>query len=45
LRRAAGLVDPIGDPRRAEELLGWRPTTTFADLIEEMVCADLESLE
>ena len=29
------------DPRRAEEELGWKPQTRFADLVTEMVDADL----
>ena len=34
----------IGDPRRAEEKLGWKPETSFADLIAMMVQADLAAL-
>jgi GDPmannose 4,6-dehydratase len=30
-----------GDAARARDLLGWRPATTFADLVAEMVDADL----
>jgi len=33
-----------GDPTRAYEQLGWRPRTRFADLVKEMVQADLASL-
>jgi GDPmannose 4,6-dehydratase len=44
LRRPAEPVAPIGDPTRARERLGWRATTTFEDLIAEMVRADLASL-
>jgi GDPmannose 4,6-dehydratase len=29
------------DPTRARELLGWQPRTSFAELVEEMVQADL----
>ena len=29
------------DPSRAFELLGWRPSTSFGELVEEMVRADL----
>ena len=30
-----------GDPSKARERLGWRHQTSFADLVEEMVAADL----
>jgi GDPmannose 4,6-dehydratase len=36
--------DPVGDPRRAREHLGWQPQTGFAALIAEMVQADLDEL-
>jgi GDPmannose 4,6-dehydratase len=32
----------LGDPSKARDKLGWTPTTTFQQLIEEMVDADLE---
>ncbi len=35
---------PIGDPSRARERLGWRPTMTFEQLIARMVDADLHEL-
>jgi GDPmannose 4,6-dehydratase len=35
---------PIGNPARAAERLGWRAETPFADLIGEMVEADLARL-
>jgi len=31
-----------GDPRKAEMLLGWRPTVRFAELVRLMVAADME---
>jgi len=35
-------VDALqGDPSKAHEKLGWRHTTTFAELVKEMVAADL----
>lgn len=34
-------VAPVGDPGRARERLGWRPTLSFEQLIERMVEADL----
>ncbi len=30
----------LGDPSKAERLLGWKPTTTFRQLVCEMVTAD-----
>lgn len=32
----------LGDAGKAHEKLGWKPRTTFADLVREMVRADLE---
>jgi GDPmannose 4,6-dehydratase len=32
----------LGDPRKAFEKLGWRPRTTFSQLIEEMVAGDIK---
>jgi GDPmannose 4,6-dehydratase len=43
-RRPAETADPVGDPRRAADRLGWSATTSFEDLIGEMVRADLDSL-
>ncbi len=34
----------IGNPRHAEERLGWKPETSFADLIAMMVDSDLATL-
>ena len=34
----------VGKPARAEQQLGWRPTTTFTDLVRMMVDADLALL-
>jgi GDPmannose 4,6-dehydratase len=34
----------IGNPRKAEDRLGWKPETSFADLVAMMVSADLASL-
>jgi GDPmannose 4,6-dehydratase len=33
----------LGDAKRAREKLGWQPRTSFAELVAEMVKADLES--
>ena len=35
----------VGDPTKAHENLGWRPTTSFEDMIGAMVDADLRALE
>ncbi|HEY8739516.1 MAG TPA: GDP-mannose 4,6-dehydratase [Candidatus Dormibacteraeota bacterium] len=32
----------LGDPSKAEKVLGWKPTTTFRELVKIMVVADLE---
>ena len=34
----------VGNPAQAEKVLGWRPKTTFAELVRSMVDADLELL-
>ncbi len=33
----------LGDPTKAKQILGWVPTTTFDQLVAEMVDADLQS--
>lgn len=35
----------LGDPTKAKEKLGWTPTTTFKELVREMVREDLKSAE
>jgi len=35
----------LGDPSKARERLGWQPRTSFADLVAEMVQADLRDAE
>jgi GDPmannose 4,6-dehydratase len=35
----------IGDASKAHEVLGWRPETTFEELVERMVAADLALLK
>ncbi len=35
----------IGDPSKAREVLGWKPRTTFAELVTMMVEADLDLVE
>ncbi|MEX1317170.1 MAG: GDP-mannose 4,6-dehydratase [Synechococcaceae cyanobacterium] len=40
--RPAEVDTLLGDPSKAHEKLGWRPTTTLEDLVAEMVAADKE---
>jgi GDPmannose 4,6-dehydratase len=35
----------LGDPTKAKEKLGWVPTTTFEEMVKEMVVADLRDAE
>ncbi|EIJ45211.1 GDP-mannose 4,6-dehydratase [Herbaspirillum sp. GW103] len=35
----------LGDPTKAKEKLGWTPSTSFADLVSEMVREDLKSAQ
>ena len=35
----------IGDPTKAFDKLGWKHTTSFVDLVKEMVRADLDLIE
>lgn len=35
----------LGDASKAREKLGWQPKIGFADLVREMVCADLEEAQ
>jgi GDPmannose 4,6-dehydratase len=43
--RPADPVPLVGDPSKARTQLGWEPRTSFADMIAEMVEADLRALE
>ncbi len=40
--RPAEVETLLGDPSRAHARLGWAPTTTLEQLVEEMVAADVE---
>lgn len=42
--RPAEQWPPVGDPSKARETLGWRPATSFDELVDEMVAADLARL-
>jgi GDPmannose 4,6-dehydratase len=35
----------LGSPEKARRQLGWAPTTTFRDLVTEMVAADVEAMK
>jgi GDPmannose 4,6-dehydratase len=43
--RPAEVEHLVGDPSKAREKLGWAPRTTFEQMIERMVEADLDLLE
>jgi GDPmannose 4,6-dehydratase len=43
-RGKAELHDLVGDPSKARERLGWRPTASFEELVRLLVDADLERL-
>jgi GDPmannose 4,6-dehydratase len=45
LMRVAESTPSVGDPHRARQVLGWRPSLTFEQLVERMVRADLRSLQ
>ena len=44
LRRPAEVDSLVGDAAKARAVLGWRPTISFAQLVEIMVRADLDRL-
>jgi GDPmannose 4,6-dehydratase len=44
LVRPSERTPPVGDISKARERLGWEPETSFEEMIEEMVQADLEAL-
>jgi GDPmannose 4,6-dehydratase len=35
----------VGDASKAQEKLGWKPKTSFAQLVKEMVASDLEGAQ
>jgi GDPmannose 4,6-dehydratase len=45
LQRPPDLAPLVGDPTRARERLGWKPSLGFNELIARMVDADLRELE
>jgi len=40
--RPAEVETLLGDPTRARQRLGWTPTTTFAEMVKEMVKSDVK---
>ena len=40
--RPAEVETLLGDPTKAAERLGWRPETSFDELVDEMVANDLQ---
>jgi GDPmannose 4,6-dehydratase len=42
--RPTEVDDLLGDASKAERKLGWRPETSFAELVAEMVKSDLKSV-
>jgi GDPmannose 4,6-dehydratase len=44
LERPPEATPSVGDPSRARERLGWRPTLDFEQLVQRMVDADLRAL-
>ena len=45
LTRAPDPTPPVGNPRKAEDLLGWRAEMSFEALVNRMVEADLAALK
>jgi GDPmannose 4,6-dehydratase len=43
--RPAEVETLLGDPRKAYEKLGWSPTTSFAELVSEMMKEDMKSAQ
>jgi GDPmannose 4,6-dehydratase len=41
--RPAEVDSLLGDPTKAKKILGWRPKTTFAELVQEMVLSDVDN--
>jgi len=41
--RPAEVETLLGDPRKARTRLGWKPQTSFAELVREMTMADLDA--
>jgi GDPmannose 4,6-dehydratase len=44
-QRARETVQLVGNPAKAREVLGWRPTLSFEQLVCSMVDADVRALD
>jgi GDPmannose 4,6-dehydratase len=44
LFRPSDIVHSLGDPARAELVLGWKPTTIFPQLVERLVTAEMQRM-
>ncbi len=42
--RPTEVMELLGDPSKARKVLGWQHTTSFADLVKEMVAYDMKSV-
>ena len=45
LYRPADVPETMGDPSKAQQILGWKPSRTFQELVQTMVAADLARLD
>jgi GDPmannose 4,6-dehydratase len=43
--RPAEVETLLGDPSKAKEILGWTPTTSFKELVSEMMKSDMEEAQ
>ena len=43
--RASEALQLVGNPAKAREVLGWRPTVSFEQLVCSMVDADVRALD
>ena len=41
--RPAEVETLLGDPTKANKKLGWKPRTTFAEMVTEMIQSDLQA--
>jgi GDPmannose 4,6-dehydratase len=43
--RPAEVDELLGDPAKATKVLGWKHTTSFQELVQEMLQSDLEVIK